>query len=119
MKPMLKPPGIQHLKLNCDLLLSTFAFKFYLCRYTRASHQQPQNPSMVGPNGMVLPPGGGGGGGGFGSDIPIPGQVASPPMKVNARATAPAPVPTGGVTQILPAASSTPDPRRACCILVH
>ena len=33
-KLMLKPPGTQHLKLKCDILLSTFAFKFNLRRYT-------------------------------------------------------------------------------------
>ena len=31
---MLKPPGTKHLKLKCDELLSRFAFKFILCRYT-------------------------------------------------------------------------------------
>jgi len=31
-KPMLKPPGTEHLK--CDELLSSFAFKFNLRRYT-------------------------------------------------------------------------------------
>ena len=35
MKPMLKPPGTKHLKLTCDTLLSTFAVKFYLRRYTQ------------------------------------------------------------------------------------
>jgi hypothetical protein len=32
-KPILKPPGTNHLKLNCDTVLSTFAFKFNLRRY--------------------------------------------------------------------------------------
>jgi len=32
--PKLKPPGTQHLKLNCDILLSTSAFKFNSRRYT-------------------------------------------------------------------------------------
>jgi hypothetical protein len=31
-KPKLKPPGTQHLKLNCDILLSTFAFKINVRR---------------------------------------------------------------------------------------
>jgi hypothetical protein len=35
MKPMLKPPGTQHLKLKCDVLLSTSAFKFSLRRYIK------------------------------------------------------------------------------------
>ena len=34
MKPMLKPTGTERLKLECDMLLSTFAFKFNLRRYT-------------------------------------------------------------------------------------
>jgi hypothetical protein len=33
-KPKLKPPGTKRLKLNCDVLLSTSAFKFNLRRYT-------------------------------------------------------------------------------------
>jgi hypothetical protein len=32
-KPMLKPPRTKHLKLKCDILPSTFAFKLYLRRY--------------------------------------------------------------------------------------
>jgi hypothetical protein len=32
-KPKLKPPGTKHLKLKCDMLLSTSAFKFNVCRY--------------------------------------------------------------------------------------
>jgi len=32
-KPKLKPPGRERLKLKCDVLLSTFAFKFNLRRY--------------------------------------------------------------------------------------
>jgi len=35
MKPTLKPPGTKHLKLKCDILLSTSAFKFNLRRYNR------------------------------------------------------------------------------------
>jgi hypothetical protein len=34
-KPMLKPPGPKRLKLHCDILLSTFSFKFNLCRCTK------------------------------------------------------------------------------------
>jgi hypothetical protein len=33
MKPKLKPSGTKRLKLNCDTLFSTFAFKFNLRRY--------------------------------------------------------------------------------------
>ena len=36
MKHILKPPGAKHLKLKCDTVLSTFAFKFSLRRYTTA-----------------------------------------------------------------------------------
>ena len=36
-KSMLKPPGTKHLKLKCDMLLSTFAFKFNLHRYSEAA----------------------------------------------------------------------------------
>jgi hypothetical protein len=32
-EPTLKPPGTKHLKLKCDILLSTFAFKFNVRRY--------------------------------------------------------------------------------------
>ena len=39
MKPKLKPPGNKRLKLKCDLLLSTSAFKFNLRRY-RVLHEQ-------------------------------------------------------------------------------
>jgi hypothetical protein len=34
MKPMLKSPGIKHLKRKYDIPLSSFAFKFNLRRYT-------------------------------------------------------------------------------------
>jgi len=37
MKPVLKSPGTKHLKPTCYILLSTFAFKFNLRRYTWAS----------------------------------------------------------------------------------
>ena len=34
---MLKPPGTKHLKLNCDILLPTFAFKLKLRHFSLAS----------------------------------------------------------------------------------
>jgi len=34
MEPILKPPGSKHLKLKCDIVLSTFAFKINLRRYS-------------------------------------------------------------------------------------
>jgi hypothetical protein len=34
MKPKFKPPGAQRLKLNCNILLSTSAFKLNLRRYS-------------------------------------------------------------------------------------
>jgi len=39
MKPKLKPPGTKRLKLQCDLLLSSYAFKFGLRRYTMAAEE--------------------------------------------------------------------------------
>ena len=35
MKPKLKPPGIERLKLKCDILLSTSAFNINLRRYIK------------------------------------------------------------------------------------
>jgi len=35
MKPTLKSPGTERLKLKCDMLLSTSAFKFNLRRYIK------------------------------------------------------------------------------------
>ena len=35
-KPTLKAPGLKRLKLKCDKLLSTFALKFNLLRYSEA-----------------------------------------------------------------------------------
>jgi len=35
-KPALKAPGTKRLKLKCDVLLSTSAFKFNVRRYTAA-----------------------------------------------------------------------------------
>jgi hypothetical protein len=37
MQPKLKPPGDKHLKLQCDVMLSTSAFKFKLPRYSKAA----------------------------------------------------------------------------------
>jgi hypothetical protein len=37
MKPRLKAPGSKRLKLKCDILLSTSAFKFNLRRYSMGS----------------------------------------------------------------------------------
>jgi len=35
-KPVLKAPGSQRLRLRCDILLSNYAFKFNLRRYSKA-----------------------------------------------------------------------------------
>jgi len=43
-KPTLKLPGTKHLKLKCGELLSTFAFKFNLRRYTKAAAPAPSVP---------------------------------------------------------------------------
>ena len=37
-KSTLKPPGTKHLKLICYIVLSSFAFKFNLRRYTEVFH---------------------------------------------------------------------------------
>jgi hypothetical protein len=38
-KPALKAPGSERLKLNCDDVLSNFAFKFNLRRYNTEAHR--------------------------------------------------------------------------------
>jgi len=43
-KPMLKPPGTKHLKLKCDILLSTSAFRFHLRRYSTGSSARSLTP---------------------------------------------------------------------------
>ena len=40
--PKLKAPGTKRLKLKCDILLSTSAFKFNLRRYSQARCQTPR-----------------------------------------------------------------------------
>jgi len=40
MTSKLKPPETKRLKLNCDVLLSTSAFKFNLRRYNLATHRR-------------------------------------------------------------------------------
>jgi hypothetical protein len=40
MKPKLKPPGTKRLKLNCDIPLSTSAFKLNLRRYIEGLEEQ-------------------------------------------------------------------------------
>ena len=49
MKPTLRPPGIERLKRNCDILLSTSAFKVKLRRYTKGGKSLPT---------IILPHGG-------------------------------------------------------------
>jgi hypothetical protein len=46
-KPVLKPPGTQRLKLNCHMLLSTFAFIFNLRRYTTGPSWRGPSPGQV------------------------------------------------------------------------
>ena len=49
LKPTLKPPGAKRLKLKCDMLLSTAAFKFSLRRYTGGiTIRLEQVPKMLG-----------------------------------------------------------------------
>jgi len=38
MKPNFKAPGTKRLKLNCDILLSNYAFKIKLRRYSPVKH---------------------------------------------------------------------------------
>jgi transcription elongation factor S-II len=44
-KPTLKPNGTQRLILKCDVLLSTFAFKLKLRRYSMCTYYQLQTRS--------------------------------------------------------------------------
>ena len=46
-KPKLKPPGTKRLKLNCDILLSTSAFKFNLRRYNMAMIETLRNGTLA------------------------------------------------------------------------
>ena len=41
-KPKLKPPGGNLLKPKCDIMLSNFAFKFHLRRYTKAAETEAE-----------------------------------------------------------------------------
>ena len=47
MKPKLKPPGSKRLKLQCDDLLSNFAFKFNLRRYIEVPSFQAPDEALV------------------------------------------------------------------------
>jgi len=49
-KPTLKPTGTKRLKLKCDILLSTSAFKYNLRRYNGADGHHVTN--------VILSPGG-------------------------------------------------------------
>ena len=48
MKPKLKPPGAKRLKLNCDTLLSTSAFRFNLRRYNVALDELRRAQTLAG-----------------------------------------------------------------------
>jgi hypothetical protein len=47
-KPTLKAPGSERLKLNCDIMLSTSAFKFKLRRYIQDVWRHLYNESVAG-----------------------------------------------------------------------
>jgi len=47
MKPMLKPLGTKHLKLKCDILISTFAFKFNVRRYSWGKFLRSTDPDIL------------------------------------------------------------------------
>ena len=61
MKPKLKPTGTKRLKLNCDKLLSTSAFKINLRRYSEASASA--GPAGAGPVAAAAAAGAGAGAG--------------------------------------------------------
>jgi len=44
-KTTLKAPGIKRLKLECDKLLSSFAFKYNFCRYNMVPARELTKPS--------------------------------------------------------------------------
>ena len=46
-EPKLKPPGTKSLKLKCNILLSSFAFKNYLCRYNKAIEQEDDETAGI------------------------------------------------------------------------
>jgi hypothetical protein len=51
MKPKLKPPGTRRLKVKCQIMISTFAFKFKLRRYMKelawaCKHDKPVIPCV-------------------------------------------------------------------------
>jgi len=46
-KPKLKPPGSKRLNLNCDVLLSNFAFKFILCHYSMGGYSMYPGAAQV------------------------------------------------------------------------
>ena len=48
-KPRLKAPGTRRLKLQYDELLSTFAFKFDLRRYTKGSGDKEKGTNVESP----------------------------------------------------------------------
>ena len=65
-KPALKAPGTKHLKLKCDTLLLTSAFKFNLRRYigvVDATQYARFNAYDLVATTVAVPAGGGGGGG--------------------------------------------------------
>jgi hypothetical protein len=47
MKPKLKPPGTKRLKLKCDKLLSTSAFKINLRRYNKDVDKDAEREKVV------------------------------------------------------------------------
>jgi len=46
MRPRFKSPGVERLKLKCDKMLSTFAFKFHLRRYDQEFTVMMSDPFM-------------------------------------------------------------------------
>jgi len=59
MKPTLQPSGTKRLKLKCDILQSTAAFKINLCRYSldfesRGEPAPPAGPHIQFPDCLIM-----------------------------------------------------------------
>ena len=80
-KPMLKPPGTKHLKLKCDILHSTFAFNFYLRRYSKGARGEGggggDSAAAAAAAAAARKSGGGGAAGSKSAANPAPGLAAA------------------------------------------
>jgi len=55
MNPKLRPSGTKRLKLKCDILLSTSAFKFNLRRYAQPAAAALSSPASTSPVSSAKP----------------------------------------------------------------